>query len=66
MAKEVLTCPTNWRSGGRDVLTLGEAQLAHREKNEVRAAYNRALYLNERALMMQQWADYLDAARKEK
>ena len=39
-----------------------ERQLAHEEKNAVRAAYNRAEYLNERRTMMAQWADYIDAA----
>lgn len=39
---------------------LIERQLAHAEKNAVRAAYNRAEYLPERKKMMQQWADYLD------
>jgi hypothetical protein len=37
-----------------------ERQLAHQEKNAVRAAYNRAEYLNERRVMMSHWADYLD------
>lgn len=40
-----------------------EAQLAHAERNKVRAAYNRAGYLDERKIMMQEWADYLDALR---
>ena len=39
-----------------------EKQLAHAERNEVRAAYNRADYLLERKKMMQEWADYLDSA----
>ncbi len=38
-----------------------ERQLAHTERNRVRAAYNRADYLAERRLLMQEWADYLDA-----
>ena len=38
-----------------------ERQLAHQERNEVRAAYNRAEYLSERRAMMKHWADYLDA-----
>jgi integrase len=38
-----------------------ERQLAHMERNKVRAAYNRAQYLPERRKMMQQWADMLDA-----
>jgi integrase len=37
-----------------------ERQLAHEEVNVVRAAYNRAEYLDERKKMMQHWADYLD------
>lgn len=40
-----------------------ERQLAHVEKNSVRAAYNHADYLPERKRMMQWWADYLDALR---
>jgi integrase len=41
-----------------------ERQLAHAERNEVRAAYNHAQYLPERRKMMQWWADYLDEAAK--
>lgn len=41
-----------------------EAQLSHVEGNKVRAAYNHAQYLAERAEMMQGWADYLDAVRQ--
>lgn len=37
-----------------------ERQLAHSEKNNVRAAYNYAEYLPDRRKMMQEWADYLD------
>lgn len=40
-----------------------ERQLAHAERNKVRAAYNRAQYLDERKRMMQAWADYLDGLR---
>ena len=36
-----------------------ERQLAHVEKNQVRAAYNRHDYLPERRKMMQAWSDYL-------
>lgn len=39
-----------------------ERQLAHSERNAVRAAYNHAQYLPERRKMMQWWADYLDKA----
>jgi len=38
-----------------------ERQLAHHERNAVRAAYNRAEYLTERRTMMNQWADHIDA-----
>ncbi len=37
-----------------------ERQLAHGERNKVRAAYNHAQYLPERKKMMQHWADYID------
>ena len=37
-----------------------ELQLAHSERNKVRAAYNRAQRLAERRDMMQHWADHLD------
>jgi integrase len=40
-----------------------ELQLAHKERNKVRAAYNRAQRLSERRKMMQAWADYLDGLR---
>jgi integrase len=38
-----------------------ERQLAHAERNGVRAAYNHAEWLPERRKMMQDWADYLDS-----
>ncbi len=41
-----------------------ELQLAHTERNKVRAAYNRAERLAERREMMQAWADYLDRLRE--
>lgn len=37
-----------------------ERQLAHQERNKVRAAYHRAQYLEDRRQMMQAWADYAD------
>jgi hypothetical protein len=36
-----------------------ELQLAHAERNKVRAAYNRAERVAERRKMMQAWSDYL-------
>ena len=41
-----------------------ERQLAHGERDEVRAAYNYAEYLPERRKMMQVWADYLSDLRE--
>lgn len=38
-----------------------ERQLAHAERNKVRASYNQAEYLEERRQMMQAWADDIDA-----
>ncbi len=40
-----------------------ERQLAHGERDKVRASYNYAEHLQERRRMMQWWADYLDALR---
>lgn len=38
-----------------------ERQLAHQERNKIRAAYNKATYLEDRTKMMQAWADHVDA-----
>ncbi len=43
-----------------------ERQLAHKERNAVRAAYHRAEYLEERTRMMQWWGDFLDEAETER
>jgi len=37
-----------------------ERQLAHKDVNKIRAIYNRAEYIPERTVMLQQWADHLD------
>ncbi|MCL0003197.1 integrase [Providencia rettgeri] len=39
-----------------------EAALAHVDKNEVRRAYNRSDYLEQRRPMMQWWADFIESA----
>jgi integrase len=39
-----------------------ERQLAHKETNEVRAAYNRAEYLPQRRELMTWWSNWLDSA----
>lgn len=50
----------NEQGWNRDAI---ERQLAHAERNSVRAAYNYAEFLPERRKMMQSWSDYLDALR---
>jgi integrase len=42
-----------------------EQQLAHTVKDPLGRAYNRTKHLDERAKMMQAWADYLDGLRHE-
>lgn len=51
----------NEQGWSRDAI---ERQLAHGERDEVRAAYNYAQYLPERRKMMQAWADHLDTLRQ--
>ena len=41
-----------------------EAQLAHAVPDSLGQAYNRTKYLEQRRVMMQEWADYLDGLRK--
>jgi integrase len=50
----------NEQGWNRDAI---ERQLAHGERNNVRAAYNFAEFLPERRKMMQSWADYLTELR---
>jgi len=50
----------NERGWNRDAI---ERQLAHGERDAVRAAYNYAEHLPERRKMMQGWADFLDSLR---
>jgi integrase len=50
----------NEQGWNRDAI---ERQLAHGERDTVRAAYNYAEHLPERRRMMQAWADYLDTLR---
>lgn len=53
----------NERGFHRDAI---ERQLAHGERDKVRAAYNYAEHVAERHRMMQEWADYLDGLRDER
>lgn len=50
---EVLGYPSEWI----------EHQLAHRVRDPLGRAYNRTQYLEQRRVMMQGWADYLDQLR---
>ena len=40
-----------------------ERQLAHAERNGVRAAYHRSTYMQDREKLLQWWADYLDGRK---
>lgn len=40
-----------------------DRQLAHAPKSMVQRAYDRAQFLDERKIMMQEWADYLDSVK---
>lgn len=56
---------TNLEQLGYDVRLI-ELQLAHADTNDVRAAYKRdtsRLQIEQRRVMMQHWADYLDSLR---
>jgi len=50
----------NEQGWGADAI---ERQLCHMPRDAVRAAYNRAQYLDERRRMMQSWADYLEGLK---
>ncbi|PRP71117.1 integrase [Chromobacterium amazonense] len=54
------TASTLLHENGFTALAI-ERQLAHVERNQVKAAYNHAEYMEERRQMMQWWADYIDA-----
>lgn len=42
-----------------------DRQLAHAPKSKIDKAYDRALFLDERKVMMQDWADYIDSISKD-
>ena len=50
----------NEQGWNRDAI---ERQLAHADRDAIRAAYNYAEFLPERRKMMQAWADYLDSLK---
>ena len=43
-----------------------ETQLSHVEKNQVKAAYNKAVYIKQRRELMQYWSDYYDRLKSGK
>jgi integrase len=51
----------NEQGWNRDAI---ERQLAHSERNSIRAAYNYAEHLPERRRMMQAWSDYLETLKR--
>jgi integrase len=51
----------NEQGWNRDAI---ERQLAHAERNSIRAAYNYAQHMPERIKMMQAWADWLEATTR--
>ncbi len=51
----------NEQGWNRDAI---ERQLAHTERNSIRATYNYAEHLPERRRMMQAWSDYLDTLKR--
>lgn len=72
-AKEVMTAH-GFRATARTIMDevlservdLIEHQLAHAVKDANGRAYNRTAHLPARKVMMQRWADYLDALREQK
>ncbi|BBV03754.1 integrase [Providencia rettgeri] len=57
--RSIASTALNEQSFPPDVI---EAALAHVDKNEVRRAYNRSDYLEQRRPMMQWWADFIESA----
>lgn len=58
-----VTASTVLNSRGFDPDVI-EAVLAHQDGNAIRRAYNRASYWDQRAVLMQRWADLLDEFRQ--
>lgn len=56
------TASTILNSRGFDPEVI-EAALAHQDKNEIRRAYNRATYFDQRVELMQSWANLMDEFR---
>ncbi|CAB5521568.1 integrase [Stutzerimonas stutzeri] len=56
--RHLLSTELNGRNYNKDWI---ERQLAHGDKDEIRDTYNHATYLPQREVMMQEWADLIDA-----
>ncbi|MCY1444052.1 Prophage integrase IntS [compost metagenome] len=56
--RHLLSTELNERKYDKDLI---ERQLAHGDENETRDTYNHATYLPQREIMMQEWADSIDA-----
>lgn len=57
------TASTQLNESGRFSKDAIEKQLAHNDKSQVRAVYNRADYVKERREMLQYWSDRIDELR---
>ena len=57
------TASTLLNESGRWSPDAIERALAHGERDQIRAAYNRAAHMEERRAMAQWWSDYLDTLR---
>ena len=71
MGYQGMHVPHGFRASARTLLVeelevaepVLEMQLAHSVRDHNGRAYNRATFLRQRGLMLQQWADYLDELR---
>jgi integrase len=60
--RSIASTMLNEQGWNRDMI---ERQLAHSERDSVRAAYNHAEYLPQRRQMMQSWSDHLEKLKEE-
>lgn len=57
------TANTHLEEMGRFRPQVIDVQMAHKEKDKTKKAYNHAIYLDERREMMQVWADWVEECR---
>ena len=57
------TANTHLEEMGRFRPRVIDVQMAHKEKDKTKKAYNHAIYLDERREMMQVWADWVEECR---